>query len=90
MGDALISMGILPSRLSDVTAHKAQLNSPFLKTYVSELPNATPFPTVLGGEQMTDTLQTAIESIDFGQASPAAAMQSAQSQISSILKSANR
>jgi hypothetical protein len=39
---------------------------------------------------MTDTLQTAIESIDFGQASPAAAMQSAQSQISSILKSANR
>jgi multiple sugar transport system substrate-binding protein len=89
MGDALISMGILPSRLSDVTAHKAQLNSPFLKVYVSELKNASPFPTVLGGEQMTDTLQTAIESIDFGTASAAAAMKSAQSQITSILKSAN-
>jgi multiple sugar transport system substrate-binding protein len=89
MGNALISMGILPSRLSDVTAHKTQLSTPFLKVYVNELKNATPFPTVLGGDQMTDTIQTAIESIVFGRATAASAMETAQSQVTSILKSAN-
>lgn len=89
MGDVLLSMGILPSRKSDDVAHKAQLSDPFLKVYVSELANATPFPTVLGGEQMTDTIQTAIESVVFGRASAIPAMQGAQKAVASILKSAN-
>jgi multiple sugar transport system substrate-binding protein len=89
MGDALISMGILPSRTSDDTAHAAQLSSPYLKEYVSLLPHATPFPAVLGGEQMTDTLQTDIESVIFGKSSPTSAMSTAQSQVASILKSAS-
>jgi multiple sugar transport system substrate-binding protein len=89
MGDVLLSMGILPSRTSDTVAFKAQLSGPFLSPYVAELKNATPFPTVLGGEQMTDTIQTAIESVIFGRASAASAMASAQSQVASILKSAN-
>lgn len=89
MGDVLMSMGILPSRLSDVAAHKAQLSDPFLRVYVAELKNASPFPTVLGGEQMTDTIQTALESVIFGRSSASAAMSSAQSQVSSILKQAN-
>lgn len=88
MGDALLSMGILPSRTSDVTAHKAQLSDAFLKTYVAELKTAIPFPTVLGGEQMTDTIQTALESIIFGRSSPSAALRSAQSQVATILKNA--
>jgi multiple sugar transport system substrate-binding protein len=89
MGDALMFEGILPSRTSDIAAHKAQLSSPFLKVYVSELKDATPFPTVLGGEQMTDTIQTALESVIFGRASAASAMAAAQSQVTAILKSAN-
>jgi multiple sugar transport system substrate-binding protein len=89
MGDALISMGILPSRTSDDASHTAQLSSPYLKEYVSLLPHATPFPTVLGGEQMADTLQTDLESVIFGRSSPTAAMGSAQTQIASILKSAS-
>lgn len=89
MGDALMFEGILPSRTSDLTAHKAQLSSPFLKVYVSEVKSATPFPTVLGGDQMTDALQTALESVIFGTASARSAMASAQSQVASILKSAS-
>lgn len=88
MGDALLSMGILPSRTSDVAAHKSQLSDPFLRTYVAELKSAIPFPTVLGGEQMTDTIQTAIESVIFGRSAPLAALKSAQSQVATILKNA--
>lgn len=89
MGDALLSLGILPSRTSDVAAHKAQLSDPFLRTYVAELKSAVPFPTVLGGEQMTDTIQTAIESVVFGRSTPSAALRSAQAQVATILKNAN-
>jgi len=89
MGDALLSLGIIPSRTSDVAAHRAQLNDPFLKVYVAQLKNATPFPTVLGGQQMTDAIQTAIESIVFGRASASSVMKSTQGQVASILKSAN-
>jgi multiple sugar transport system substrate-binding protein len=89
MGDALMFEGILPSRTSDLAAHKAQLSSPFLRVYVAELKNATPFPTVLGGEQMTDTIQSALESVIFGRTSARSAMSSAESQVEAILKSAN-
>lgn len=89
MGDILMSMGIIPSRKTDIAAHKKQLSDPFLKTYVSQLPNATPFPTVLGGEQMTEAIQTHLENVIFGKESPTAAMSAAQAEAAAILKKAN-
>ena len=89
MGDILMSMGILPSRTSDLTAHADELSDPFLQTYVEALENATPFPTVLGGQQMTEALQKQIEAVVFGQTPPAAAMTAAQQQVSQILEKAN-
>lgn len=85
MGDLLMSMGILPSRTSDVAAYKEQLASPFLKGYVDSLPNAVPFPIVLGGQELSDVLQKKIESVEFGQASAKDAMAAAQTEIGAIL-----
>jgi multiple sugar transport system substrate-binding protein len=87
MGTILMSLGILPSRTSDIAAFKTQLNSPFIKTYVQELPTATPFPNVVPGVQLTDAVQQQVESVVFGQAQPSAAMAAAQSQAASILQS---
>lgn len=89
MGDILMSMGILPSRTSDIGVHKKQLSDPFLKTYVSQLKNATPFPTVLGGQQMTEAIQKHMEALVFGKESPDAAMSAAQKEAAAILKKAN-
>ncbi|TMB83961.1 MAG: extracellular solute-binding protein, partial [Chloroflexi bacterium] len=47
MGDLLLSMGILPSRTSDVQAFQSKLSEPFLKSYVDGLSSAVPFPIVL-------------------------------------------
>src|SRR5690606_92573 len=44
MSDILMSMGILPSRTSDVEAHKDKLSGPFFKGYVEALPDARAFP----------------------------------------------
>jgi multiple sugar transport system substrate-binding protein len=85
MGDILMGMGILPSRTSDLQAHQSQLNSPFIHTYVEELPTSMPFPTVLGGDELTTSLQKSIESMLFGQASPQQAMAQAQTNLSQIL-----
>jgi multiple sugar transport system substrate-binding protein len=85
MGDILMGMGILPSRTSDLQAHKRQLTSPFISTYVSELPQSIPFPIVLGGDELTTSLQKSIESVMFGQNSPQQAMSQAQSNVSQIL-----
>lgn len=85
MGDILMGMGILPSRTTDLQAHQSQLNSPFISTYVAELPNSIPFPTVLGGDELTTSLQKSIESVMFGQSSPQQAMQQAQANLSQIL-----
>lgn len=85
MGDILMGMGILPSRTTDLQAHQSQLNSPFISTYVAELPNSIPFPTVLGGDELTTSLQKSIESVMFGQNSPQQAMQQAQANLSQIL-----
>jgi multiple sugar transport system substrate-binding protein len=85
MGDILMGMGILPSRTTDLQAHQSQLNSPFISTYVAELPNSMPFPTVLGGDELTTSLQKSIESVMFGQNSPQQAMQQAQANLSQIL-----
>lgn len=89
MGDVLMSMGILPSRTSDIAAHQEELSDPFLKTYVDELANATPFPTVLGGEQMTETVQKHLESVVFGREEPDDAMSKAQQEVTDILQKAN-
>src|SRR5258708_2422933 len=85
MGDILMGMGILPSRTTDLQVHKSQLNSPFISTYVSELPQSIPFPTVLGGDELTTSLQKSIESVMFGQNSSQQAMSQAQSNVSQIL-----
>lgn len=85
MGDILMGMGILPSRTTDLQAHQSQLNSPFISTYVAELPNSMPFPTVLGGDELTTSLQKSIESVMFGQNSPQQGMQQAQANLSQIL-----
>jgi len=85
MGDILMGMGILPSRTTDLQAHQSQLNSPFISTYVAELPNSMAFPTVLGGDELTTSLQKSIESVMFGQNSPQQAMQQAQANLSQIL-----
>jgi multiple sugar transport system substrate-binding protein len=89
MGTILMSLGILPSRTSDIAAFRGQLNSPFIKTYVQELPNATPFPNVVPGVQLTDAIQQQVEAVIFGQSSPSAAMAAAQNQAASILQSGN-
>jgi multiple sugar transport system substrate-binding protein len=85
MGDILMSMGILPSRSSDVTAHQSQLSDPFLKTYVDQLPNATPFPKVMGGAELTVAIQHQLEAVIFGRSSPQAAMSAAESEVNKIL-----
>jgi multiple sugar transport system substrate-binding protein len=89
MGDILMSMGIIPSRKGDISAHKRQLSDRFLKTYVSQLANATPFPTVLGGEQMTQIIQRHLENVVFGKESPESAMARAQAEVTVVLKKAN-
>jgi ABC-type glycerol-3-phosphate transport system substrate-binding protein len=89
MGDILMTMGIIPSRKGDIAAHKKQLSDSFLRTYVDQLVNATPFPTVLGGEQMTGAIQKHLEGVIFGKESPSAAMSAAQREVTSILQKAN-
>ncbi|MEP7112363.1 MAG: extracellular solute-binding protein [Ilumatobacteraceae bacterium] len=88
MGDLLQSMGILPSRTSDIVALADRLNTPFLKGYVDELANARPFPIVLGGQEFTESLQKQIEALEFGQTDAASAQKTAQSDAKSILESA--
>lgn len=89
MADILQSMGILPSRTSDVAAYSTKLTRPFMEGYVKELANAKPFPIVLGGQEFTEALQKQIEAIEFGQASAADAQATAQSDAVSILEQAN-
>ena len=88
MGDILMSMGILPSRISDVAAFKERLDSPFLSAYVAELPNAHPFPVVLGGQEFTEALQKHLEALEFGKETAAAAQAAAQKDGASILERA--
>lgn len=85
IGSLMISMGNIPSRNSDVQAFQSQLETPFLKPYIDGLSSAVPFPIVLGGAELTVAIQKTIESVEFGQATPQAAMQSAQSQAQQIL-----
>lgn len=88
MADILTSMGILPSRTSDIAAHAAQLDTPFLSSYVSALESATPFPTVLGGPAATDALQRQLEALINGQVDAETAMKNAARDVDAALKAA--
>ena len=90
MGDILVGMGILPSRTSDLTAHSADLSDPFIATYVAELPHATPFPTVVGGDAASQALQKHIEALIFGQETPQAAMTAGASEVDAALSAAGK
>jgi len=86
MGDILMSMGILPSRTSDVAAFQSKLDSdPFLGGYVKTLGDAKPFPVVLGGQEFSESLQKTLESMQFGQLSAADAQSTAQADAEEIL-----
>ncbi|GAA3763447.1 hypothetical protein GCM10022240_14770 [Microbacterium kribbense] len=88
MGDILMSMGILPSRTSDVAAHADKLKTPFLSSYVAALDSAVPFPTVLGGSASADALQRQVEALLNKQADAATAMKNAQSDVDNALTAA--
>jgi multiple sugar transport system substrate-binding protein len=85
MADILMAMGILPSRSSDVAAYADELDTEFLAGYVAQLENAIPFPTVRGGEEITTTVQTALEQMEFGQLGPQEAMETAQQEVQEVL-----
>jgi multiple sugar transport system substrate-binding protein len=88
MSDILMSMGILPSRSSDVQAHQARLGGDFLKGYVEVLADAKPFPVVLGGQEFSESLQQVIESLEYGKITAAEAQTNAQTDAQSILERA--
>lgn len=88
MGDILQSMGILPTRTSDIEAHQERLSSPFLDGYVSVLEDARPFPIVPGGQEFTESLQRHLEELQFEQATAEEAQTAAQSDAEEILSRA--
>lgn len=88
MADILMSMGILPSRASDIDAHADRLNTPFLTSYVDALEGATPFPTVLGGPAATDALQRQLEALINGQIDARTAMENAAGDVDAALSAA--
>ncbi|WP_157020254.1 ABC transporter substrate-binding protein [Mesorhizobium xinjiangense] len=90
MAGILQSMGILPSRSSDVEAYADALGRPFLEGYVSTLANAQGFPIVLGGQEFSEALQQVIEQLQYGQITAEEAQANAQADAASILERASR
>jgi multiple sugar transport system substrate-binding protein len=88
MANILMSMGILPSRTSDIDAFKDKLGSEFLAGYVSVLADAKPFPVVLGGQEFSESLQQTIEALQYDQVSAKDAQTNAQADAVSILERA--
>lgn len=88
MAGILMSMGILPSRSSDVDAYKDKLGSEFLAGYVSVLADAKPFPVVLGGQEFSESLQQTLEALQYGKVSAKDAQANAQADATSILEKA--
>lgn len=87
MGDILVSMGILPSRVSDGAAFADQLAAdPFLAGYTETLADAKGFPVVLGGQEFSESLQKTLEAMQFGQLNAADAQATAQSDATEILE----
>ena len=60
------------------------MKGPFLKAYIDEVPNAEPFPVVVGGQEFSDSLQQHVEAVEFGKASAAEAAAAAQADATSI------
>jgi multiple sugar transport system substrate-binding protein len=85
MGDMLMGMGIVPSRNSDIEAHKDTLATPFLKPYVDELKNAKSFPIVLGGNELTTNLQQQLEQMEFGKATAKETLENAQKSLTDLM-----
>lgn len=88
MSDILLSMGILPSRTSDVAAHAKDLDREFLSGYVKTLADAKAFPVVLGGQEFSEALQQVIEGIQYGRLTAEEAQANAQADSVSILERA--
>ena len=87
MGDILMSMGILPSRNSDVSAFAERLaGDPFLKGYTATLADAKGFPVVLGGQEFSESLQKTLEAMQFGQLSAEKAQAMAEADAAQILE----
>jgi ABC-type glycerol-3-phosphate transport system substrate-binding protein len=87
MGEILMSMGILPSRTSDATAFGDRLSGDaFLAGYTGPLPDAKPFPVVLGGQEFSESLQQTLEALQFGQVTAAEAQTNAQTDAVEILE----
>ena len=87
MGEILMSMGILPSRTSDAAAFKDRLSGDaFLAGYTGPLPDAKPFPVVLGGQEFSESLQQTLEALQFGQVTAAEAQTNAQADAVEILE----
>lgn len=85
IGNILSSEGIMPSSTSDIAAHQSQLNTPFMRPYVTALKTAYPFPVVFGGDQLTTDIQNTIESVEYGQSSPTAALSQGQQTVSQLM-----
>lgn len=85
MGDILIGMGILPSRESDLEAHAAEIETPFLASYIAAQATATPFPTVSGIAEATTALQVELEALLNGQKDAATAMADADAAVNAAL-----
>lgn len=90
MADMLQSMGILPSRTSDVAAYQDQLGRPFLEGYVKALSDAKAFPVVLGGQEFSEALQQTIEQLEYGQVTAEEAQANVQADATSILERAQQ
>ncbi len=90
MSGILMSMGILPSRSSDVEAYQDDLGRDFLAGYVDVLENAKAFPVVLGGQEFSEALQQVIESLQYGQIDAQEAQANAQADAESILERAKQ
>lgn len=90
MSGILMSMGILPSRSSDVEAYQGDLGRDFLAGYVDVLEDAKAFPVVLGGQEFSEALQQVIESLQYGQTSAGEAQADAQADAVSILERAQQ
>ena len=88
MSGILMSMGILPSRGSDVDACKDKLGAAFLSGYVSVLADAKPFPVVPGGQEFSESLQQTLEALQYGQVTAGDAQKSAQADAAAILEKA--
>lgn len=90
MSGILMSMGILPSRSSDVEAYQDELDRDFLAGYVDVLANAKAFPVVPGGQEFSEALQQVIEALQYGQVTAGEAQANAQADASSILERARQ